>query len=597
MTPSRTDPIRGLPDPTPARLFPAALAAAAVAFLVYLPSLANGFVNWDDRAMLFENPGIRDLGWGSLKWMLTTDHMSAYQPLGWLGCAVIIKVQGLRPFGFHLAGALFHAANTGLFLLLAWKLLVFPVRARPPQLPGASEDGRAENDLARLCGAAFASLLFGLHPLQVETVAWATGFSDLLGTLFFLLSLTLYLESVEREGRRRNVLLALSLAAFSASGLSRWKGVFLPVVVGAVNFFPLRRFEREPRPANALTEGGRDARLPAWTAPRRVWAELAAFSVLAAAVVLANAAAKIHGAGYGLHLRPVEAGSAAMLYAWKTVWPADLIPLYELGARGAEGGIAALLPLALAAAVTAGAVVLRRSFPAAPVLWLCFLAAVAPPFALKGPGPVFAQDLHAYLACAVFYLAAGGLLAAGLARSGPVRKAALFCVSGAILLALGTTTLRQARVWKDSVSLWTHTLAVDSSSHPARVNLAAGLLKLSRDDDAMIHLREQLARHPDDGVARFNLDQVVKRRGSSEPDMAHFHNNLGADLFNLGRLEDAAYHLTKALSLAPDAAGTHANLTAVLLGLGRVEEARRHHDRLLGLSRSPREARSRGAVP
>ncbi|MBI4676413.1 MAG: tetratricopeptide repeat protein [Elusimicrobia bacterium] len=523
---------------------PALAAALGIALLVaavYLPSPRNGFVNWDDRAMIHENPGIHDLSWGSLVWMFTTDYMSAYQPLGWLAYASIRRLQGLDPKGFHLASLATHAAGAGVLFLVGLRLF---------------GPGRCS-----WLGAAIAALLFGLHPLQVEAVAWATGLADLLGTLFFLLAFLLYLEASDHEGRGRLSWVGFSLASFAVSGLCRWKGVCLPVVLAAVSLWPLQRFGK---------------------AGRRTWAELGAFAALAAAVVGANVYAKVRGAGYGLDLRLAEAGSAAMLYAWKTIWPFDLIPLSELCAGG---GASAWLPLGLATLVTAGLLAKRRAWPEALAVWLCYLAAVAPPFALKGPGPVFAQDLHAYLACSAFYLAAGAALSRGLSSIGSTGRTALLAMAAVVLAGLAVRTSRQLKVWKDSISLWTHTLAVDEASHPGRTNLAAALLKKDRYGEAVLHLREQLRRHPDDGVARFNLEQIVKQLGPVKPDLVHYHNNLGADLFQLGRPEDAAYHFTKALALDPRSADTHQNLAGALLELGRLDQAGRHYERCLALTR------------
>jgi tetratricopeptide (TPR) repeat protein len=527
------------------------LAVAAAVFAAYLPSLGNGFVTWDDREIILGNPEIRRIGWDTLSWMLTTDHMSAYQPLGWLAYALVIRLQGLDPFGFHLASLLVHCLNAWLFFLLSWRLL----RAVPSGEPGPA-------GLARLAGAASAALIFGLHPLQVETVAWATGLPDLLASLFFLTSLAAYTAAWDGRGRGRRGLLALSFAAFAASGLCRWKGVFLPAALAGFHaLFPAR--DREDRTA--------------------AWGALAAFTALAGLIVLANTAAKVHGAGYAPQLRLAEAGSGVMLHAWKTLWPSDLIPLTELSAGLGPGR---LLPLALTAAVTAWALAAWRRAPAAAVLWLCYLAARVPPFALAGPGPVFAQDLHAYLACGAFHLAAGALLAWALGRAAPAGRTALLAASGAAVLACGVLTVRQGRVWKDGVSLWTHTLAVDEASHPARVNLAAALIDQGRGEEAVIHLREQLARHPDDGVARFALERLLQRLGPVKPSPAHYHNNLGADLFNLGRLEEAACHLSKAVSLDPLAARSHANLAGTLLSLGRTRSAERHRARWLALERT-----------
>lgn len=146
-----------------------ALLVAVAVLLAFLPSLANGFAPIDDEKNFLLNPGYRGLGLAQLRWMFTSNHMGHYIPITWLTLGFDFLLWRLDPFGYHLTSLVFHLANTVLFFALAWRLLA---RASNPVL-----------------GACVAALAFGVHPLRVESVAWASERRDVVCGLFALLTL------------------------------------------------------------------------------------------------------------------------------------------------------------------------------------------------------------------------------------------------------------------------------------------------------------------------------------------------------------------------------------------------------------------------
>ena len=128
--------------------------------VVFSPALRNDFVNWDDWKNLVENPNFRGLGWSHLRWMFTTFHLGHYQPLSWLSFGIDYLLWGMEPFGYHLTNILLHAANAVLFYFLSLRLLAI----------AAPISGVIVLQLA----AGFSALFFAVHPLRVESVAWAT---------------------------------------------------------------------------------------------------------------------------------------------------------------------------------------------------------------------------------------------------------------------------------------------------------------------------------------------------------------------------------------------------------------------------------------
>ena len=162
-------------------------AVALATFLMYLPALRNGFVEWDDGSYVLENHHIRSFDAAMFKWAFFNFYASNWHPLTWISHAVDYALWGLNPLGHHLTNIILHAVNTFLVVVLAVRLLE-AYRER------TALSGRPSflNDRAILIAGGTTGLLFGLHPVHVESVAWVAERKDLLCALFFLLSITAY---------------------------------------------------------------------------------------------------------------------------------------------------------------------------------------------------------------------------------------------------------------------------------------------------------------------------------------------------------------------------------------------------------------------
>ena len=131
-----------------------------ITFVVFSPALRNGFVNWDDFETIVENQNFRGLTWSHLRWMFTTFHLGHYQPLSWLTFSLDYLLWGVEPFGYHLTNILLHSVNAVLFYFVSRRLLAM---AAP-----------ISNAVVLNLTAGFSALIFAIHPLRVESVAWAT---------------------------------------------------------------------------------------------------------------------------------------------------------------------------------------------------------------------------------------------------------------------------------------------------------------------------------------------------------------------------------------------------------------------------------------
>src|SRR2546426_4295088 len=193
----------------------------------FLPTLQNQFVNWDDHENFLDNPHYRGLGWTHLRWMWTT-HLGHYIPLTWMTLGLDYLLWGMNPFGYHLTSLLLHAANAVVFFFVVRRILTLA-------LPSPAERGHALT-----VSAGFAALVFAIHPLRVESVAWATERRDVLSGLFYLLTILLYLRASERGERGRGWYWG-TVGLFACALLSKAVAVSVPVVLLILDVYPLRR--------------------------------------------------------------------------------------------------------------------------------------------------------------------------------------------------------------------------------------------------------------------------------------------------------------------------------------------------------------------
>ncbi len=538
----------------------------------FLPALQNGFVNWDDADNLLENPNYRGLGWTQLRWMFTAFHMGHYQPLSWLSFAFDYLVWGMNPFGYHLTNLLLHAANAVLFYFIAIRLL--------SPAPSASS---AFGEHSLRVAAGFAALLFSVHPLRVESVAWATERRDVLSGLFFLSTLLCYLKAVAGERgdftRWRN----FALAAYAASLLAKAGGITLPFALLLLDIYPLRRLR-----------GG----VKEWLGPefQSVLREKVPFLLLAlvfGAVALFaqhEAGALTTLEGYGVGARLAQALFGIAFYLWKSVLPLSLSPLYELPVPFNPWSRPFVLSGFAVLAISAGLYRFRHAWPAGLAVWIYYILLLAPVSGVAQSGPQLAADRYTYLSCLGWALLGAAGLIYGWGKLDWKRSLALSATAGLALLAFGVLTWKQTLVWRDSETLWQHVLSVSENSifksSFAHYNLGAIRAGRGELEEAIGYYRRSLELYPAFPKAHYDLAVALTRQGQLEqalvqyrqtlelaPDHFKAHINLGNLLAGQGQLADAIDHYREALKIEPDSANALYNLGLALLAQGDWKEA------------------------
>jgi len=549
---------------------------AATTLLVFLPALQNEFLAWDDEDLLLKNSRYRGLGEAELRWMFTTFHFGHYQPLTWMTFGLDYLLWGMDPFGYHLTNLLLHSANAVLFYFLALRLLALAL----------SPSAAPQEALALRLGAGVAALLFSIHPLRAESVAWVTERRDVLSAFFFLGALCSYLQvaASSQSPQRKLAWLGGTLLVYSFSLLSKGAGMTLPVVLVVLDVYPLRRL------------GGGPGK---WFGPeaRKVWWEKAPFLVLglAAAVVAALAqyesGAMLSMERHGLIPRLAQAVFGLAFYLWKTVIPLGLSPLYEIPQHVQLWDWPILLSGVIVLTVSAGLVMMRRLWPAGLATWICYAAILAPTLGAAQSGPQFVADRYSYLSCMGWAILAGAGLYRGwrASRMRPRGRLVFPAVAGVVaigLAGLAVLTWRQAQVWRNTETLWRYAVSATPESSGAHYNLALLVEARGKSDEAEQHYRQALEINPAYMRAHNNLGVMLAKQNrlaeaiehynkvvKIDPSSAEAHNNLGNALFRRGELDEAVRHYREAVRSDPEYVKAYNGLGIALTNKGNLEEA------------------------
>ena len=310
--------------------------------LPFLAALDAGFVNWDDPAMLLSQTGYRGLGASQLTWMLTSTVMGHWSPLAWLSFALDYLLGGLEPRVYHATSLALHALNAALVCVVARHLL------RPALAPRGGEGAVA-------LGALGAALLFAVHPLRAEPVAWISDRRDLLCAAFSSCRSGPTCGGWPRTPPSREAGELASLAAFAAALASKGFALTLPLLLLVLDRYPLGRARLGWR---AL----------AWE--KAPYAALALAGAALAATAVRSSATVADYAEYGPLARLGLIGYSLWIHPARFVWPGDLSPLYELPPARRPSSARASSSRRLAAfAITVALARRRRRWPAAFTAW------------------------------------------------------------------------------------------------------------------------------------------------------------------------------------------------------------------------------------
>ncbi|HSN93317.1 MAG TPA: tetratricopeptide repeat protein [Anaeromyxobacteraceae bacterium] len=514
------------------RLRPAGIAGAAIA--AYLPALRGGFV-YDDHLFFEWTRTLR----GPL-WRIWADASSPdYWPLTLTTFWAEWRLWGPEPSGYHAVNVALHAVAA----VLLWRVLL---RLRIP-------------------GAWLGGLLFAVHPVAVESVAWISERKNVLSGALFLVALLAWLR-FDEEGRARDRV--LSLAAFALALLAKTSVVMLPPLLLALAWVRRGRLER------------------------RDWARAAPFFALALAAGLVtlwfqwqNAMALLWLPPRGPLERLSGAAWALGFYVEKAFLPVGLSFVHP-GWPVPPASPLFHLPALLLAAAAAAAWRLRRTRGRPVILAVGFQALMLLP--VLGFVEIAYFDV-APVSNHLGYLALMGPCAlggAGLARAAGVRPAVTRPALAAILLGLVASTFSRATAFEDELSLWERAVRDEPGSAYARGKLAVELADRGRREEALFQLREMARVARDPSVREFALSYWHLYQGRGDEAVAHarealrwrdspdLRRHLALQLVVTGRSAEAVGILAALVERWPQDADYRLWLGRALAAEGRLEEAR-----------------------
>lgn len=487
------------------------------AVVLFSRSLGNELLPFDDSLYVTQNRHVRGgLTTASVAWAFTTGHAANWHPLTWLSHMLDVSIYGVNPRGHHSTNIALHAVNSLLVYFLCLRLT------------------------APRAAATAIALLFAIHPLHVESVAWVSSRKDLLCALFWFLGLFAYARYAKRPSR---VGYALVVLAFICSFMSKPVAVTFPLVLLLLDYWPLARVAQDGTPIS-----------------RRQLLMLIAEKIplFLLAVVFSGITILVQRSGGAMEsMDPVSfaarvnnALSAYAGYVAHTLWPVGLYIPYPHPGESRPGwhGFAAAAFLFL---ITAALYAVRKRQPALLIGWGWFLIVLLPTIGLIQVGFQAMADRYMYLPL-LGLLVIAVQLCADLSRAFPPQRAVRAVLLVLIAAGLCVLSWAQQAYWYNAFSLFSRAVAVRPDNVPARIQLAVVHLMDREPEPAEKHLRAAVTYDP----------------GSPEA-----WSNLGSALRMLGHTQDAEAAFRKAIELEPEAYAPALNLAALLFGENRIDEA------------------------
>jgi protein O-mannosyl-transferase len=523
------------------------LGLVALNLFIYAPALHFGFLRYDDSQYVSANAVLsHGLTWSGLSWAFNIGYSANWHPLTWISHMLDVQLFGMVPERHHLVSILLHIANS---LLLFWLLF------------------RTTRAWRR---SAVVAMLFAVHPLHVESVAWIAERKDVLSTLLWLLVFHAYVSYA-----RRPALLKL-VGVFAALALGLMAKPMLmtaPLLLLLFDIWPLGRLSLDAgdsRPfAKLLVE------------------KIPLFALSALSGVVTVVAQSRGGAVQNLEVLPFgervsNALASYLLYVAQMFWPRNLIAHY------------AYEPTAPWLAVVCGVVLLSisvlsikvaRRHPFLLAGWFWYVCALLPVIGLIQVGTQPRADRYTYVPLVgLFIVIAWGLPL--VVAAGRRRDIALGAAAGVAIVTLAVAAREQVRYWENDLTLWRHAVQVSPRNYFARTNLGDALLLTGDLDAANDQFVEALRTESNSAATRNGLGTVLFRKGRREearsqyaealrlePGFAEAHSNLGMVLGALGEHERAIPEFQTALQLDPLTPDVHLNLGFSLASLGRLGEA------------------------
>ncbi|MEW6730948.1 MAG: tetratricopeptide repeat protein [Acidobacteriota bacterium] len=516
-----------------------------VVILLYGQAYGREFVNYDDYLYIVDNPHIQQgLAWREIKWVFTHTYIYLWIPLTWISFMFDYQFFGLNASAYHLHNAILHGL-TSILLFLILKRLAYSLYQQ--------ETNQA------LWVSAFMAALFALHPLRVESVAWATERKDVLSGLFWMLALLAHLRYVRSASLLRYLVIVLCLLL---GLMAKPMVVTLPCVLLLLDYWPLGRFQlsfnKQPGQFRALG-----------------WAILEKIPLLIITLGMSIITTQWYRQGglmvsfqaIPLKTRIANAIISYVSYLGKMIWPTRLAVIYPYSIDGLANWeiITAALLLSL---LTLLALWWLRRYPWFAVGWFWYLGTLVPVIGITQAGLQAMADRFSYLPQIGIHIILLVILLK-LLTVWPYRKWVLACSALLIICGCLLFSKLQLEHWQNTYTLFGNAADVVPGNYIAYTCLGDAFIKQG------------------------NLGQAIEQFHTAlriAPNFPPAHSSLGNALMMQGNTVEARLHYTRALELDPNFATTYNNLATLLTKEGKVTEAIDYYQKALQLDPNFAEA-------
>ena len=535
------------------------LLLIGITWSVFAQTTRYDFVNFDDDLYVYDTPAIaKGLTINGILAAFTHPHAHNWHPSTTISHMLDCQLYGLNAGGHHFTNVLLHTIVV---------LLLF--RVVQQMSGGPSRTGN-------IWQSAIVAALFAIHPLHVESVAWVSERKDMLSGVFFLLTIGAYVRYARGPSPWRYFVVATLLAL----GLcSKPMLVTVPFVLLLLDYWPLRRFAQP-----SLSPG--KGEISQWwnkkPVTQRLLLEKIPLLALSTGSCVVTFMVQKQTAGaiepLPFRWRIENAFTSYVTYLWKTFWPTRLAVFYP-HPNNSQPAWEIILAIGLLVAITAAVIVLRRERPYLFTGWLWYLGMLVPVIGVVQVGEQGHADRYTYLPQIGLFLLVVWTVAdiSGFSR---LTRRFVAAAAVAIIIGLGWCALLQTRYWRNSETLWTHTLAVTSNNDVAHNNLGFLCVHRGELDKAISHFEAALK-------IRSNKVQTHYNLGS-----AFVATNLGNALARKGQFDEAIVHYQEAIKLQPDYADAYYNLGHALLAKGRVDEAISQWEKALAIQPADADAQT-----
>ncbi len=548
------------------------LVIAAVTALVYARVLGNGFVHYDDHLLIINNINVHGLSFENISWAFTEQFRGNWHPLTWLSLMLDYELFGPGPMGYHLTNSLFHIVNSLLLFLVFRKMT---------------------GDMWK---SAFVAALFALHPMHVESVAWASERKDVLSTFFWILTISVYVRYTEKENKQRYILF---FALFILGLMSKAMLVTLPFTLLLLDLWPLGRLSRDKPLAPVIIE-----KFPLFALT--LVSSVVTFMTQQSSGAVADITNVTHG------MRAANSVVSYATYLFKTVWPSGLAIFYPFPINNIQSWriAGATLLIVIISAFT------FKYIKKAPFLftgWFWFLGVLVPVIGIIQVGNQTRADRYMYVPMiGLSIIAVWG--ASGLADKYTLRRPEkrqqlnkiMAAAAVAVLTVFALISFVQIGHWKSTITMFKHTLAVTKNNAHAHSNLGVAYGKIGEYEKAKENFIKAIAIAPKNheshynlGLANFNLGnpgEAIKNNKDAlkiKPNYTDAHLNLGLIYGDMGEYDKAIARFMQVTSIDPLNAKAYFDLGLAYEHKGMEEEAVKYYLRALNADPKMEKAKER----